>query len=111
MTRDNGAPDREALAAAIREAGIQESGRPHIVERIVDAILPLVVAYGDERVAEYAEKNVPPSNAYAHGSVVGRREALAEARAKIAAKVAANSAYEKKISTAWVLAALGGDDA
>ena len=77
--------DREALAAAMRDAPTGLYGG-RLVEEMVAAIMPLVEAYGDERyrdgkrdclrVASAAEKDVREDE---------RQMALAEARAKIKA--------------------------
>lgn len=103
---DNGAPDREALAAAISDA--LSKAEPLLPlgnlsrRQAVDVIMPLVEAYGDERAAAEYDRIFDSAVA------TGKRMALDEARAKIEALNAAHVHYGCKMN---VLAALGGDDA
>lgn len=129
MTTDNGGrvsvPGREALAAAIRNAmPLMLDDVDRYVDAAMDAIMPLVVAYGDER---YAAGLHAPNSSMALDAAYerGYAQALAEARAKTealrddcrrrdaerrAGLAEASAEYLEGYEDA-LDAALGGDDA
>ena len=113
--------DREALAAAITRCLWDfytgtDRAYAEDTDAILAAILPLVVAYGDERYAEALSAVCDES--FGAGFDQGRGVALAEARAEIEALKGDTDPARDLVEDAarWgafneALAALGGDDA